>query len=321
MDSAGPIRFVTPASVGEALPWPALIGAIEAALGDTGAASPSRAAHFVPVPGAAEATLLLKPAWTVGDVIVVKVVTVFPDNGAADLPMVNAVVVMFSATNGTLLGVCDGNELTRRRTAAASAVAAKRLARPDASRLLVLGTGALAPMMAEAHSAVRPLDHIEVWGRNTSSAAQVVSQLADAGLPASVCTDLDAGVTGAHIVSAVTAAGEPLIRGALVAEGTHVDLVGSFSATTRESDDDVMRRASSIYVDSPDDAPKSGDLAQPLAAGVITTAHITGDLAGLVDGTVPGRVGEADITVFKSVGIAIEDLAAARLVFSPSNER
>ncbi len=306
------MRFFGPEAVAEALPWPELIAAIEAAFATDAAQAPERTVHPVPVPGENDASLLLKPGWIIGEVIAVKAVTFFPDNGARDLATVNAGVLLFSGADGTLLGACDGNELTTRRTAAASAVAAKRLARPDASRLLVVGTGALAPMTAEAHCAVREFDSIDVWGRRPGQASRVAERLAGAGLPARAIIDLDAAVGAADVISCVTGSTEPLVKGALLRPGAHVDLIGSFTADMRESDDDVIARAS-LWVDTRADAVHAGDLAQPLASGLLDIADIRGDLADLVGGA--GRGSDDEITVFKSAGTALEDVAAARLVF------
>lgn len=306
--------FFEAAEVAEALPWDALVAAIERTIADPDASAPERTVHQVPTPSGPDASLLLKPGWVVGDVIAIKAVTFFPDNGERGLPTVNAGVLFFNGSNGTLIGACDGNELTTRRTAAASAVAAKRLARADAERLLVVGSGALAPMAAAAHASVREYASIEVWGRDDAKAGRVVDALADVGLSATVCSDLDAGVASADVISCVTGSTEPLVKGVLLRDGVHVDLVGSFTPDMRESDDDVIRRGA-VWVDSYDDGVLAGDLAQPLASGVLLASDIQGDLRGLITGECPRRSDDDQITVFKSAGIALEDVAASRLVF------
>ena len=308
------LRFFGTEAVASALPWPALIAAIEDIVVTKGASAPERTVHSIPVPGGADAALLLKPGWVIGDVIAVKVVTFFPDNGELELPTVNAGVVLFDGSNGTFLGACDGNELTTRRTAAASAVAAKRLARVDAKRLLVIGTGALSPMMAQAHSAVRSFGVVEVWGRNTVKAQRVANHLVTLDINAVVADDLDEAVAGADVISCVTGAESPLVKGALVKAGAHVDLVGAFTPQMRESDDDVIRRGT-IFVDTYEDGILAGDLAQPLAAGLIDRDDLVADLRGLIAGDHPGRTSDEQITVFKSAGFALEDVAAASLVF------
>ena len=311
---AGGPRFFGPDEVAELLPWPALIDAVEAIMTEPGAHAPERTVHTVPTPEGPDAAFLLKPGWVTGDVIAVKAVTFFPDNGALGLPTINAGVLLFDGSDGTLVGACDGNELTTRRTAAASAVAARRLARADARRLLVVGTGALSPRAAQAHAAVRDYDTIEIWGRDRDKARSVVDGLERDGLAATVCTDLDAGVARADVISCVTGATEPLVKGVLLRPGAHVDLIGSFTPQMRESDDDCIRRAR-VYVDTRADGVLAGDLAQPLDSGLMTMDDIVGDLAELVAGTAPGREADDEITLFKSAGIALEDIAAARLVF------
>lgn len=314
------MRFFGPNEVASALPWEALIAAIEDVLIDDGAFAPDRTVHTVPTPGdaSADGALLLKPGWVVGDVIAVKVVTFFADNGSAGLPTVNAGVMLFSATNGVFLGACDGNELTTRRTAAASAVAAKRLARRDARRLLVVGTGALSPMAVQAHCAVRDYEMVQVWGRDQAKAHAVVDWLAHDGGHGSrivgVADDLDSAVAEADVICCVTGATEPLVKGQLLSPGAHVDLIGSFTPQMRESDDDVVRRAG-VWVDTRTDGTLAGDIAQPLESGLLSVDDIKGDLAELVAGAVPGRTDDTEITMFKSAGIALEDVAAARLVF------
>lgn len=307
--------FRTAEEVARLLPWNQLIAAIEQIVVDENAHAPERTVHTVPTSGGLDAALLLKPGWVVGDVIAVKAVTFFPDNGDRGLPTVNAGVLLFSGADGTLLGACDGNELTTRRTAAASAVAAKRLARSDAKRLLVVGTGALSPMTAMAHCAVRDYEMVEVWGRDGDKAQRVANGLIAEGISARPADDLDAAVGEADVISCVTAATAPLVKGALLKPGAHVDLIGSFTPQMRETDDDVMRRGT-VFVDTYADGTIAGDLAQPLADGVITTDDIMADLAGLVAGTHAGRASSDEITVFKSAGIALEDVAAAKLVFS-----
>ncbi len=310
------MQAMGPVEVAAALPWSALIAAIEEVAVDETAVSPDRTLHSIPVPDdEADATLLLKPAWTVGGVIVVKVVSVHPDNGARDLPMINAGVLMFDATTGVLIGACDGNELTARRTAAASAVAAKRLARENARHLLVVGTGALAPRALQAHAHVRGFERISVWGRRPAAVTALIDEVSstvDADVRA--VDDLDAAVASADVITCATGSTEPLVKGELLRPGTHVDLVGAFNAAMRESDDAAIAR-SSVWVDTVDDALLAGDLAQPIAGGVFTADDIRGDLRSLVSGPPSARTNDQEITVFKSVGTALEDLAAARLVF------
>ena len=306
------MRMLDAAAVRAATPWPDLIAAIAAAVAEDAATAPERHVHPVGLPGGGTGSLLLMPAWVDGEVIGVKTVTYVPSNAGTDVPTVNAVYVLFDGRTGEPHAVLDGGELTDRRTAAVSALAGSRLARADAERLLVVGTGRLSPNMARAHAAVRPLSSIEVWGRRPEAAAAVASRLRAEGLPAEASADLDAGVGRAEIVSCVTGATEPLVRGELLAPGTHLDLVGSFRPDMRESDDEAAARAT-IFVDSVAGALMSGDLAQPIADGVITEDSVVADLQALAAGDHPGRTSPDEITLFKSAGFAAADLAAARL--------
>jgi len=309
------MQFLGAQQVAAALPWSGLIDAIERTMVADGAHAPERTVHQVPVPGGGDASLLVKPGWVAGDTIAVKAVTFFPDNGALDMATVNAGVLLFDGKNGAFLGACDGNELTTRRTAAASAVAAKRLARHDAKQLLVVGTGALAPMTAQAHAAVRSYDSIQIWGRSSEKADAVVAQLQTAGLPATASPNLDASVAAADTITCVTGATSPLVKGAHVKPGTHIDLIGAFTAEMRETDDDVIAQAD-VWVDTRSDGVLAGDLAQPISAGLFSVTDIQGDLAELIAGSCPQRSTSDQVTLFKSAGTALEDLAAANLVFS-----
>ncbi|MCY4422524.1 MAG: ornithine cyclodeaminase family protein [Acidimicrobiaceae bacterium] len=306
------MRMLDAAAVRAATPWPELIAAIAAAVAEDAATAPERHVHPVGLPDGGTGSLLLMPAWVDGEVIGVKTVTYVPSNAGTDVPTVNAVYVLFDGRTGEPHAVLDGDELTARRTAAISALAADHLARVDAQHLLVVGTGVLSPNMARAHAAVRPLDGIEVWGRRPEAAASVAETLRAEGLPAEASADLDASVRRADIVSCVTGATEPLVRGELLSEGTHLDLVGSFTPGMRESDDAAAARAT-IFVDTRAGALMAGDLAQPLADGVITEDSITADLQALAAGDHPGRTSPDEVTLFKSAGFAAADLAAARL--------
>ena len=306
-------RFFTDSNIGGALPWGPLITAIEEVLIEPRAVAPPRTVHPIPDGTGNQAFVLSKPAWIVGDVIAIKAATFFPNNGCRNLPTVHAGILLFDGATGVLVGACEANTLTVRRTAAASAIAAKRLARADARRLLVVGSGALAPMVIQAHAHVRTYDAVKVWARNLTKAADVAKASATAGIPASVASDLDAAVAAADVISCVTSARTPLIKGALLRPGAHVDLIGGFTHEMREADDDVVRRAS-VFVDTYDDAILSGDIAQPLASGLLGRGQLLADLTELVRGSHSGRRANDEITMFKSAGTALEDLAAARCV-------
>ncbi|HJS32237.1 MAG TPA: ornithine cyclodeaminase family protein [Alphaproteobacteria bacterium] len=280
----------------------------------TGCVVPTRHHHTIPMTGG-DATLLLMPAWQDNRYIGVKIVTVFPNNLRRNLPSVMGAYVLISARTGEPLALIDGRMLTLRRTACASALAARYLARQDANRLLMVGTGALAPQLILAHAHVRPLREVLVWGRTAAKAERLAQTLTGRHLTVRATADLEAAARGADIISCATLAHEPLIKGEWLRPGQHVDLVGGFTPEMREADDTAIERAR-VYVDTYDGALKeAGDIVQPLASGVLRREQIAGDLAELAQGRVPGRSFYNQITLFKSVGTALEDLAAAALVF------
>jgi len=289
----------------------ALIDALESAF-RLGCHSPERQHYAIGGSPGGGNVLLIMPAWRTGGLIGVKLATVFPGNAARGQPAVHASYTLFDAATGVPLAVLDGTELTRRRTAAASALAARYLAIPDASRLLLVGTGALAPHLIESHAIVRPISAVRVWGRRPERANEVARRFAGR-FDIEAAADLEAAVAWADIVSCATLADEPLVRGAWLRPGQHVDLVGSFTAAMREADDDALARVS-LYVDTRAGAlAESGELIHAMATGAINAESIRGELADLARGTAWGRRTPEEITLFKSVGCAIEDLAAAEL--------
>lgn len=291
------------------MPWVPLAQALEEAF-IAGADVPLRHAH----PLSASDTLLLMPAWN-PRVIVLKLVTVIPQAAST----VQATVLVADRASGEPLAVLDGEALTLRRTAATSALAARRLARADARTLLLVGTGRLAGWMARAHAALRPgLQRVLVWGRRAEAAETLAQRLRAEGLPACVAPDLEAATRSADIVCCATTSTEPLVRGAWLAPGAHLDLAGGFTPGMREVDDEAVAR-SRIVVDTYAGALKeAGDLVQPLQRGIIRREQIATELSELLRGQRDGRLDAQDITLFKSVGTAIEDLAAAQMVVGPS---
>ncbi|WP_131194984.1 ornithine cyclodeaminase family protein [Lichenihabitans psoromatis] len=294
--------------------WPHLIEALSAMFkGDC--VAPPRHHHGFDIPGEAPGTLLLMPAWTTGHYLGVKLVSVVPGNGARGLPAIAGSYILSSAKTGEPLAIIDGVSLTARRTAAASALASSALSRPDSRALLVVGAGAMSTRLAAAHASVRPIDTIQIWARDQSKAEATTASLRSIGFRADPCRDLEAAVRTADIVSCATLATSPLVYGAWLKPGTHLDLVGAFNPRMRESDDEAVRRAS-IFVDTREGAlTEAGDLVQPLASGVIGVEAIKADLRELCLGLHAGRRNADEITLFKSVGASLEDLAAAVLVY------
>ena len=308
------MRVVDAAAIDRVLAYPDLIAALAQAF-RAGVSAPPRHHHTIPRPDG-DATLLLMPAWhDHGGHAGVKVVSVFPGNTARAKASVLGSYLLLSGETGEPLAVLDGRVLTLWRTAAASALAATYLARRDARRLVMVGAGALAPRLIAAHAAVRPIDTVSVWNRTPEKAETLAAALDRPGLSVAATSDLAGAVAAADIVSVATMSPDPLVRGAWLRPGAHLDLVGAFTPSMREADDAAVGRAR-VYVDTRAGALKeAGDIVQPVAAGIISEADIAGDLAGLCRGTVAGRSRDDEITLFKSVGAAIEDLAAAVLVY------
>lgn len=277
-------------------------------------------------PGSADATLLLMPAWTRRRSGVthlgIKVVTVFPDNGKRSLPSIYGQYLLLDGMTGQTVAMLDGTMLTKRRTACASGLASRYLSRPDAHRLLMIGTGALAPELVRVHAKVRPIEQVAIWGRRGEEAARLARELSASlpqalARPIAVCAVADRrqAAVAADIISCATLSGEPLVEGGWLRDGQHVDLVGAYTPKMRESDDEAVRRAR-IYVDTRGGALKEGgDIVQPLASGAIEESDVIADLYELARGQRPGRAPDdaTSITLFKSVGAALEDLAAAVL--------
>lgn len=254
-------------------------------------------------------------AWASADVIAVKLVGVFPGNTAMSPPQpsVQGLVALLDARTGAPIATCDGAALTFRKTAADSALGADLLARKDAETLLVLGAGGLAPHVIEAHTSVRPsIRKVLVWNRNADKAMALAAQMGSFGVSVEAVTSLDEALPQADIISCVTMATEPLVRGALLKPGAHVDLIGAYLPEMREADDDVARRAGRVFVDSRINSEGSGDVAGPIAAGILSRDDIVADLFDLCTGRHPGRESEAQITMYKNVGGGHLDMFTAR---------
>ncbi|MDP2329139.1 MAG: ornithine cyclodeaminase family protein [Reyranella sp.] len=325
------MKILSAAEVDAALDDLALIARLES-LFRAGCEMPLRHHHPVKAPlgpGSADAMLLLMPAWTralsspaMAPRIGVKIVTVFPDNDRRALPSIYGQYLLLDGTTGQTLAMLDGTMLTKRRTACASGLASRYLSRPDSSRLLMIGTGALAPQLVRVHAKVRPIREVAIWGRTPAHAEALATELAGSlpqalGRPIAVraVADRKTAIGEADIVSCATLSKMPLVEGAWLHGGQHLDLVGAYMPEMRESDDKAAWRAR-VYVDTRAGALKeAGDIIQPLANGTIDEDDVIADLFELTRGQQTGRLpGDATtITLFKSVGAALEDLAAAEL--------
>jgi alanine dehydrogenase len=275
--------------------------------------SPPRAHYDLEAQGQPR-TLLLMPAWQPEGAIGVKIATVFPRNSERGLPSVNAAYLLLSGQTGQPLAWIDGRSLTLFRTAAVSALAADLLAPASPGVLLMVGTGALSRYLVEGHQAVRRYESIVIWGRDSQKAAAAARDLDARGWPVSIAKDLETAARSADVISCATLAEHALVHGAWLKADCHLDLVGSFKPTMREADDACMH-AAFIVVDTLAALEESGDLVEPLARGVIARGDIS-SLSGLIASRAvtprPCR------TVFKSVGVAHADLAAAEYLFERS---
>lgn len=316
------MQIIGPEEVDRALGWDKLIGVLREAFRQ-GAVQPMRHHYPIERPNAENSTLLLMPAWSdfakaSKGYAGVKIITVSPGNGARNMPAVQGVYLLLDGETGVPLALIDGPRLTLWRTAAASALATSYLAREDADKLLVIGAGALAPFLARAHASIRPIREIRIWNRTAANAEKLAQALETDGFSAEAAPSLDEALAWADIVSCATISPTPLVKGELLKAGAHVDLVGAYLPTLRESDDAAVSRAR-LFVDVREGALKeAGDIIQPLRAGVIKESDILADLYALCRGERSGRDSAEEITLFKSVGAAIEDLAGGIAVFENS---
>jgi ornithine cyclodeaminase len=312
------VRIVSADDIDRTLSYPALIDALADAFGSD-VVVPPRQHHTIAQDGR-DATLLVMPAWHAGAAVAeerfigCKLVGIFPDNAARGEPSVTGSYLLMSATSGAPLAVMEARRLTAWRTAAASALAARHLAREDAATLAMVGAGTLAPFLVRAHRAVRPITKVLLWNRTRSRAIATAFALANSGIETEVADDLESAVKDADIVSCATLSPAPLVKGEWLKKGTHLDLVGGFTPKMREADDAAIKKAR-VYVDTRTALKEAGDLLQPIRRKVITATKIAGDLAELCRGEAKGRKKADEITLFKSVGTAIEDLAAAAMVW------
>jgi ornithine cyclodeaminase len=297
------------AAVAARLPWPELVAAIEEAV-RRGVEAPARQNLRMASPDGSEGRLLVMPAWQDDDAIGLKIVTIWPDNPKRGLPSHGATYMLMDARSGHVRAVMAAEVLTHRRTAALSVLAARKLLPPNASRLLVIGTGPVAEQLLRAHAASGRFETTALHGRSAEKATSLARHLAEDGILVTPTTDLEASVRAADLIASATSAGRPFLRGEWLASNAHVALFGSFTAAMREADDAVMARASEIWVDSLNAIQESGEFLAPIASGAMDAADVRGDFAGLL---ARGGNGPQGITVFKSVGIALADFAAAGL--------
>lgn len=273
---------------------------------------PMRHHHDFPNPQeGTDSTLLLMPAFNPGKELGVKIATVSPNNGKYQMPAIQGMYLFLDGHKGSLKAILEAKALTAKRTAAASALASSFLSRADASSMLMIGTGALSVNLIKAHSAVRPITTVYVWGRNQEKAQAVCEQLKDEDFTCTPIANIEDKISEVDIISSATLSPEPLVFGEYLKPGQHVDLVGAYKKDTREADDQTIIK-SNVYIDTYQGGLKeSGDILIPLTTGVLDRDAIKADLFELCSEGKAGRRSAEEITLFKSVGHALEDLMAA----------
>ena len=277
---------------------------------------PQRHHHDFPNPETgASSTLFLMPAWNPSKEAGVKIATVSPENLKVGLPSVQGIFILLNAKTGTIKATMQAKSLTAKRTAAASALASSFLSRANASSLLMIGTGVLSANLIRAHAAVRPIKKVYVWGRNLEKAKVVCDTLKGEAFDCQVVSTIEEKIGEVDIISSATLSKTPLILGKYLNPGQHIDLVGAYKKDMREADDAVISKAS-VFVDTDGGIQESGDISIPLEQGIIEQQDIKGDLFTLSSGAVSGRISTDELTVFKSVGHALEDLVAASYYYN-----
>lgn len=270
---------------------------------------PSRAHHNF-----GDNTLLTMPAWN-NEFLGTKLATVHPNNKELNLPAIHATYFLQSAITGVAIATFEAKSLTNKRTAAASALASSFLSKSESSKLLMIGNGTLAPELIKAHSAIRPIEEVYIWGRNPKNVDNLIAQNNWKGLNVKRADNLKKAIQSVDIISCATLSKTPLIVGEQLKEGQHIDLVGSYKPDMREADDVTIKR-SKVFVDTFHALIESGDLSIPLEKGILKKANIQADLKTLCSHQHQGRTSSNEITLFKSVGYALEDLAAAVFVYN-----
>ena len=293
-----------------------LIAALKLGFSSEDILIPQRHHHDFPHPETgADTTLLLMPAWHPGKEAGVKIATVSPENDTYDLPAIQAIYILLNAVTGTVKATMQAKGLTAKRTAATSALASSFLSRKNAASLLMIGTGVLSTNLIRAHASVRPIKKVFVWGRHPEKASAVCEVLDAEIFDCQVVNTIEEIIGEVDIVSSATLSKIPLVLGEYLRPGQHIDLVGAYKKDMREADDAVIATAS-VFVDTFGGLHESGDIAIPIKKGILTKESISGDLFSLCTEKSKGRVNDNEITVFKSVGHALEDLVAASYYYN-----
>lgn len=315
------MKFIDSETIEKYIDFPELIKRLSNAFASSTIEVPMRHHHDYPNPPEdRDSTLLLMPAWQPGKDLGVKMVTVSPCNDNYQLPSIQGLYLLFDAHTGSCKCLLDAKTLTTFRTAATSALASSYLSRSNSEVLFMIGTGALAPMLIRAHASVRKLSRVLIWGRNRDKANAVKSAMSNENYKIIVVDSIEDGMAEADIISCATLSAEPLIQGELLSPGQHLDMVGAYRPDMREADDRSILR-SRVFVDHYKGALKeTGDIVIPVASGVLNPTDIQAELSELCGAKRAGRLDDSEITMFKSVGHALEDLIAATLIEERQNE-
>lgn len=270
---------------------------------------------------------LFMPAYVEGlDCAGIKIVSVFPGNTEKGLPSVPAKMLLLDGKTGEVCCIMDGTYLTQLRTGAASGAATDLLARKDAENMVLFGTGGQAAAQLESVLAVRNIKNVKVVGINKDKAVmfseKMQKELQGYGAVITVCENVDAAVSEADIITAVTTSKKPVFDGSKVKKGTHINGVGSYTPEMQELDEYIVKKADRVFVDSFEAVlSEAGDLIIPMKKGLINENRITGELGEILSGKLPGRIAAEDITIFKTVGIAVTDVVAAYCIYRNALEK
>lgn len=306
------MRIVTESEVSNLLDYKTLIEELDKAFISDINVPPRVHQDFENPKEGIDSTLLLMPSWEPSEELGIKILTVSPNNAKYNLGGINAVYLLFDAHKGGIKLVIEAKKLTSMRTAASSALASSYLSRNDSETMLMIGTGALSVELIRAHATVRKLKKIYIWGRNKKKSLKIVDEL-KAEFDIEAVDTIEEKISSADIISCATLSNEPLLFKQHLHSGQHFDLVGSFKPSMREADDGFIENVN-IFIDSEMAKKETGDLKIPLENNVIPDESIKADLFELTRKIKKGRTSEEQITLFKSVGHALEDFAAARLV-------
>lgn len=306
------MKFIDAKSINAALDYPSLIEALKNAFIVDIKVPPRHHHDFKNPKEGIDSTLLLMPAWSESESLGVKIVTVSPNNAKYDLPSIQGLYLLMDAQKGGIEAIMDGKALTAKRTAASSALASSYLAKKDASSMLMIGTGALSIELIKAHSSVRDIKDVYIWGRNKDKALNIANELKN-DFNIKAVDNIEDIISSVDIISCATLSQTPLVFGKFLKAGQHVDLVGAYKPNMREADNELIKKVD-IFIDTNMATKETGDIKIPLDEGIITVDDIHADLFDLSREKHNGRTDSKQITLFKSVGHALEDLAAAQLV-------